>query len=377
MSLITTHSSQNRFWRTRALIDLQSLHHNIAVVRKIAARSRIMAVIKADAYGHGLETVTAAIHQQVDAFAVATLSEGIACRKIQNHKPVVVLSEFWQPSQLEDFEKYNMQPVIHSQQQVRWLQAYSGKPLTVWIEFETGMHRLGIPGRQLSRACDSLKALQSIRNVRIMSHLASADIPGDEYTDRQLENFESASSLMQCEKSLANSAGIMRSMETHKDWVRPGLMLYGISPFIGSFEGSGQQNINLKPVMQLKARLVAIKSVDRDQPVGYGGTYRTKRQSRIAVVGLGYGDGYPRNVNTEARVLIRGKRLPIIGRISMDMITVDATDHASVEVGDEVTLWGHDLPAEEVARWAEMIPYELICKVTARVPRIVSSVKRV
>ncbi len=369
LSLTATRSSrENGLLRAWALIDSQALHHNISVIRKFAPRSRILAVIKADAYGHGLAIITELIYKQVDGFAVATLAEGILCRQIQNCRPVVALSEFWHPSQLADFQKYDIQPVIHGHHQVGWLQSWSGDPLTVWIKFDTGMNRLGIPGQQLSETCASLQALPSVKAVRVISHLANADVPDDRYTDRQLENFESASSSIQCEMSLANSAGIIRSKDTHKHWVRPGLMLYGVSPFAGV----GQGNINLKPVMQLKARLISVKAVDKNQPIGYGGIYRSHSRMCIAIIGFGYGDGYPRNIDARACVLIRGKRASITGRISMDMITVDVTDHCALEVGDEVTLWGEGLPVEEVAEWAQTIPYELLCKVTARIPRIVT-----
>ena len=326
-----------------------------------------MAVIKADAYGHGLATITESICRQVDGFAVATLSEGILCRQIQDCRPIVVLSELWRASQLADFARYDIQPVIHSHQQADWLQSWSGKPLAVWVKFDTGMNRLGLPGRQLAKTCASLQALGSVREVRVLSHLANADVADDRYTDRQIENFESACLSLQYEKSLANSAGIMRSKATHKDWVRPGLMLYGVSPLVGS----GAGDMGLHPVMQLKARLISVKFVDSNQPVGYGGIYRTRRRSRIGIAGLGYGDGYPWNVDARACILIHGKRAPVTGRVSMDMITVDVTQHDTVKVGDEVTVWGNGLPVEEVAGWAQTIPYELLCKVTSRIPRIV------
>ncbi len=355
--------------RAWAVIDLQALCHNLSVVRQLAGHCRIIAVIKADAYGHGLSAITESICRQVDGFAVATLSEGILCRQAQNCRPVVVLSEFWRASQLAEFERYDMQPVIHSHQQADWLQAWSGKPLSVWVKFDTGMNRLGLPGHQLAKICASLQALESVRVVRVLSHLANADILDDRYTDRQLENFASACLSLRHEKSLANSAAIMRSQNTHKDWVRPGLMLYGVSPLVG---GEPADTVNLRPVMQLKARLISVKFVDSGQPIGYGGLYRTRRRSRIGIVGLGYGDGYPWNVDARACVLIRGKRAPLTGRVSMDMIAVDVTDHEVAGVGDEVTLWGEGLPVEEVAGWAQTIPYELLCKVTSRIPRIVT-----
>ena len=353
-------------WRARAFIDLDALRHNIKQIRRTANSSKILAVVKADGYGHGLQAITRAIYQDVDGFAVATLAEGIACRDSQKLKPVVVLSEFWQEAQLQDFQEYELQPVIHSFQQIDWLKSYSGKPLIVWIKFDTGMNRLGIDADRLSQAYTIIRALPNIKEVKIISHLANADMDNDQYTDTQLGKFLSVSANLECEKSLANSAGVMRYPDSHMTWVRPGLMLYGASPFYPLYDISN----DLKPVMHLQSRLIAVKSVDKDQPVGYGGVYRTRRPSRIAMIGFGYGDGYPRMLSENACVLIHGNRAPIIGRISMDMITVDVTDCDCVSVGDEATLWGHDLRVEEVASWANTIPYELLCKVTTRIPRI-------
>ena len=368
MSLTETGSSTaNKLLRAWATIDLQALHHNISVIRKLAPDCKIMAVVKADAYGHGLATIVKSIYRQVDGFAVATLSEGILCRQIQDYRPIAVLSEFWHATQLKDFAKYDMQPVIHGPRQLEWMQTWSGKPLSVWVKFDTGMNRLGIPAVQLAETCASLQALASIRSVRVMSHLANADIAHDRYTDKQLERFDSACWSLPYEKSLANSAGVMQRKSAHKDWVRPGLMLYGISPLVNRETG----NMGLRPVMQLKARLISVKFVDKDQPIGYGGLYRTRRRSLIGIVGLGYGDGYPWGVRTDACVLIHGKRAPLTGRVSMDMIAVDVSEHDAVRVGDEVTLWGDGLPVQEVAGWARSIPYELVSKVMPRIPRVV------
>ncbi len=203
-----------------------------------------------------------------------------------------------------------------------------------------------------------------------MSHLANADKFGDNYTNKQLTVFSSAVGKFKCEKSLANSAGMMLWPDTHYAWIRPGLILYGALPCGQDSADSARYKFDLRPVMQLQARLIAIKVIDANQPVGYGGVYRTRRKSRIAMVGFGYGDGYPYLVDARACVLIKGKRAPVIGRISMDMITVDITALVDASVGDEVTLWGHGLNVEEVADWAGTIPYELLCKVTTRIPRI-------
>ena len=352
-------------WRARAVIDTPSLDHNIRQIRLKAPNSRLMAVVKADAYGHGLENICTAAVAQVDAFAVATIQEGIICRELQSAKPIIVLSEFWHAAQLGEFEHFDMQPVVHTPSQIGYLMEYAGRPLSVWIKCDSGMNRLGVSMETLETVYRQLSSQKNIRGIRIMSHLANADIPGDRFTPHQLGIFRKYSRFAQCERSLANTAGVMHWPQTHFDWVRPGLMMYGVSPFGPEPEAQ----VPLKPVMQLKARIIALKTVQSGEPVGYGGIHRTARKSRIAMVGLGYGDGYPRVVDDRACVGVKDSRAPIIGRISMDMITIDLTEFGKIEIGDEVTLWGPGLPVEEVADWAGTIPYELLCKVTPRIPR--------
>lgn len=358
-------------WRARALIDLAALRNNIDQVRKISHGVKLMAVIKADAYGHGLKTICSATHEIVDAFAVATISEGIECRRIQNSKPIVVLSELWKQSQLDQFEENNLQVVVHNREQIKWLQEYRGNPLAVWVKIDTGMSRLGINPHEVDAIYKILNSLPGISEIRLMSHLANADDVEDDFTDHQIQTFKKVTNKYDCEKSLANSAGALGWSESHYSWIRPGLLLYGASPLLKN----RPNKLNLQPVMQLQSRIIAIKNIGINQPVGYGGKFRTSKASKIAMIGIGYGDGYPRLVNANACVLIREQRAPIVGRVSMDMITVDITDITNVKVGDEVTLWGHNLRVEEVAEWAGTIPYELLCKVTTRIPRIPANTK--
>ncbi len=353
-------------WRARAEIDLSSLQFNIAQIRSTAPTSKILAVVKADAYGHGLENIAGSIADLVDGFAVATVQEGIECRKLQQDKPVVVLSEFWHADQLQYFEKYQLDVVIHNELQLEWMERYRGCALSVWVKFDTGMNRLGIHVTDVANYVDRLDKMQSVATVRMLSHLANADLVDDEYTLIQRQRFEEVQKPLQLESSLANTAGVMRWPQTHYNWVRPGIMLYGVSPY----QQSAESEIELKPVMTLKARILALKSVPRGAPVGYGGRYITSRKSRLAMVGLGYGDGYPRQLDDRACVLIRANRVPITGKISMDMITVDVTNLEGVVAGEEVVLWGQQLGIEEVADWAGTIPYELLCKVTPRIPRV-------
>ncbi len=354
-------------WCARALIDIGSLRHNINQIRQVT-QARLMAVIKSDAYGHGLETICAAAHKQVDAFAVATIDEGIRCRRVQENKPIIVLSELWQQNQLQHFEQHRLQVVLHNQQQARWLQEYRGTPLSLWIKFDSGMNRLGVAAEDVAAVYKQFQGMNTIKQIRLMSHLANADIIGDEFTNTQLAIFNHATNPFKCEKSLANSAALMRWQATHFSWVRPGLMLYGVAPY-------NQQNdkktppFDLKQVMQLQARLIAVKTIGRNQAVGYGGIFHTQRISKIAMIGFGYGDGYPRLEDPRACVLINNQRAPIIGRVSMNIITVDVTDLEDVKAGDTAILWGHGLGVDEVAQWADTIPYDLLCRVTAQVPR--------
>ena len=365
--------SENALWRARAEIDIQALRSNVARIKERVGEARILSVIKADAYGHGLDNVTAQIWADVDGFAVATINEGIQCRQIQSSKPVVVLSEFWCQQQLAEFEIWSLDPVIHNQAQLPWVLDYSGSPLNVWIKFDSGMNRLGIDPGDVEAMFNALKKNPSIAKIRVISHLANADMEGDGYTKTQAKIFLSTVRQLDCESSFANTAGVMRWPETHKDWVRPGLMLYGISPYEQNSAAGTGQAIKLRPVMSLKSRIISVKDVDTNQPVGYGGTFVTRRKTRIAMVGVGYGDGYPRVVNDKACVLLNNQRAPVIGRISMDMITVDVTDIVDVTIGDQVTLWGAGLTIEEVAGWAGTIPYELLCKVTPRIPRVLTN----
>jgi len=357
--------------RAHALIHLAALRSNIARVRELSCGAGVMAVIKADAYGHGLKTISSSIRDQVDAYAVATLKEGIECRQAQSLKPVVVLSEWWCAEQLRDFEAYRLQPVVHHRNHCEWIASYTGSPLSVWLKIDSGMNRLGVSTKEALSIYKKLLKLDGVKAVRAMSHLANADRAHDDFTKNQLKTFRTCSAAMDCEKSLANSGGIINWPETRFQWVRPGLMLYGASPVAGV----SPEKLGLSPVMQLQARLISVKSARKGESVGYGSDAITRRDSVIGIVGLGYGDGYPRVVSNEAAVSIGGRRAPLLGRVSMDMITVDLTGLEGVNVGDVVTLWGKELNVDEVARWAGTIPYEILCKVTTRIPRI--SVSRI
>ena len=355
-------------WRTRAILNLDALEHNIQVVRAKCNRSNVMAVIKSDAYGHGLAAVATHIADKVNGFAVATMSEAIECREVQKHKPIVLLSQWWSGDQLMVLAEYDIQPVVHSLEQVRLLEAYRGRPLSIWLKVDTGMNRLGICIEALARVKSRLRALSSVASFGIMSHLASADTISDPQTEEQVNRFSTLADTKSTPMSLLNSAGIVHRPEYQFQWVRPGLMLYGSSPVT---EMSAQE-LGLQPVMALQARVISIKDkmINAGERIGYGGRYTTSRATKIGIVSIGYGDGYPRTIDNRAYVMIHGLKVPLIGRISMDMMTVDLTDSPQTRVGDEVTLWGSSLAVDEVARWASTTAYELLCKVTKRVPRV-------
>jgi len=349
-----------------ARIDLAALRHNLGVVRERAPGRRVMAVIKSQAYGHGMLPVAQALREQVDAFALARIDEAVALREAGIDAPLVVLEGPLTADDLALARRHHLALVIHDPHQLALLQAdMRGGALDCWIKFDTGMHRLGFDPAQADGLLEQFRALPWLRLAGLMTHLANADDLADTTTETQLTRMRAVLPGCGLARSLANSAGILAWPDSHADWVRPGLMLYGASPLAGRDAAA----LDLRPVMTLSAPLLAVRSVQRGEPVGYGGTWRAPEDLPLGVVGIGYGDGYPRHIGPGAQVLLRGRRLPVVGRVSMDMLMVDLRGLPEARVGDRVTLWGEGLPADEVARWADTIPYTLFCGVTARVAR--------
>jgi len=352
----------------RALIDTSALRHNLARVRELAPRSRVMAVIKANAYGHGLETAAAAL-ADADGLAVARVEEALALRAAGSRHRILLLEGVSRAEQLEVAARDGFDVMIHSLDQLVMLeQRPRGTTLRTWIKLDTGMNRLGFRVEEFSGALARLVRIGGVApDPTIVTHLASADEVDDPKTQRQLDSFDAATRGLPGERSVANSAAILAWPASHGDWVRPGLMLYGASPFP---RGSGA-DVGLRPVMTLQSEVIAVKTVEAGETVGYGGAWRAARRTSMAVVAVGYGDGYPRSARPGTPLLIDGQRAPLIGRVSMDMITADVTGMPGVRVGASVELWGAMLPIEEVARSADRIPYELTCGVTQRAPRVV------
>jgi alanine racemase len=352
----------------RALIDNSALRHNLARVRELAPGSRVMAVIKANAYGHGLETAAAAL-ADADGFAVARVEEALALRAAGSRQRILLLEGVSRVEQLEVAARENFDVMVHSHEQLVMLeQRPHGATLQTWIKVDTGMNRLGFRVEEFPGALARLVRIRGVApDPTIVTHLASADEVADPKTQQQLGAFEAATAGAPGERSVANSAAILAWPASRGGWVRPGLMLYGVSPFPA---GTGA-DIGLRPVMTFQSEVIAVKTVEAGETVGYGGAWRAARRTSMAVVAVGYGDGYPRSARAGTPLLIDGQRAPLIGRVSMDMITADVTAIPAVRVGAAVELWGGLLPLEEVARSADRIPYELTCGVTQRAPRVV------
>ena len=348
-----------------ASIDPAALRHNLEVVRHWAPKSRVMAVIKANAYGHGLVAVARAL-QSADAFAVARVDEGVMLRDAGILTPTILLEGVFDREQMEAAAAGDFELVVHTAEQIELLRgAPRDTDFKIWLKFDSGMNRLGFKGAAFNSAHGALREIAAVRSpVNLFTHLASADAPDLATTTDQLARFAAVTQSMAGERSIANSAGMLSFPESQADWVRPGLLLYGVSPFAGSIG----VDYGLRPVMTLQSRVIAVKSLEPGERVGYGGDWTAARPTRLAVAAVGYGDGYPRNLGAGAPVLVNGERAGLAGRVSMDMIGIDVTDlKQGPKLGDPVVLWGSGLPVEEIAVWADTIPYELLCGISQRV----------
>lgn len=353
---------------TRAIVDAQALRHNLAEVRRRAPRSKVMAIVKANGYGHGLVWAARTLADGVDAFGVASAEEGLVLREEGITRPICLLEGFFTPDELPLLAQHDLAPVIHHEAQVRALEsARLPRALSVWIKIDTGMHRLGFPPLAFRDAFGRLKSAPSVRTIRVMSHFAAADDPAQQAaTQSQMDVFTSTLAGMNLERSLANSAGIVAWPASHYEWVRPGIMLYGGDPRVGAAAAT----FNLRPVMTLETALIAVAQRKKGEPIGYGPDYRCVDDMPVGVAAIGYGDGYPRRMPAGTPVLVNGKRVPIVGRVSMDMLTLDLRGQPHAQIGDPVVMWGPGLPADEIAARAGTISYELFCHVAKRIPRV-------
>jgi alanine racemase len=355
----------------RALIDTQALRHNLATIRAYAPGAKVMAVIKANAYGHGLVSTALALGD-ADAFAVARLEEGVALRSAGVRAPIVLLEGVVSAEQLAEAAHHGFELVVHDPLQIELLEAHRGvERFVVWIKMDTGMNRLGFRAEAFPDALARLRALQvPALELRLMTHLARADEREVWMTREQVAAFDHViaaaglSGPRRLATSIGNSAGILGWPSAHGDWVRPGLALYGVSPF----GGETADRYGLRPVMTLETTVLTVREVKRGETVGYAGAWRAERGSSIAILAAGYGDGLPRHLDNGTPVLIAGARYPLVGRVSMDMIAVDVTAAPKLAAGNKAIVWGAGLPVEEIAAHAGTIPYELLCGVSQRVP---------
>lgn len=347
-----------------AHINLSALQHNFQVIKKTAPQSRVLAMIKSNAYGHDLIKVAEAL-PDADAYGVACLNEAVVLRQSGISKPIVTMCGFTDMPALQQLIAANITPLIHAEFQVSLLeQANLPQNFPIWLKIDSGMHRLGIDVTEVENIVKRLSAIKNVQQpVGLMTHLAEADNKDRNYTQQQIDCFTQSVQGYQSSKSIANSAGLIAYPEAQLDWVRPGIMLYGASPFAHRTAAS----LDLKPVMTLTATLMAIKKINKNTPVGYGCTWRSPEAMTVGVVGIGYGDGYPRHIEANTPVLLQGKRTEILGRVSMDLTSIDLRSIPNAKVGDEVTLWGEGLPIEEIAARAGTISYELLTKLTSRV----------
>ena len=356
---------------SRALVRLGALKKNLSVIRRAAPDARVMAVIKANAYGHGMVAVAHSL-DDADSFAVARLPEAVELHESGIDKPIVLLSGLLTADELAEAKLRGFEIVVHCIEQIELLEAAGQGDMTVWLKFDTGMNRLGFATDDAADLIDRVQVCEAVGDLRLMSHLASADELDNAMTEDQfkqfrriVEGFEGAVSIANTPATLGwpQVAQARQELGFRGDhWIRPGLALFGVSPFAGR---TGP-DLDLTPVMHFEARLIAVKSLREGARVGYKGKYRAQTDSVLGIIAAGYGDGYTRHFRTGTPVLINGRRVPLIGNVSMDMIAVDLGDTAGDKVGDVATLWGPGLPVEEVAPWADAIPYELVCGVMHR-----------
>ena len=349
--------------RTEVSLDLAALRHNLQRLREAAPGSRVMAAIKANGYGHGLERVARSL-VDVDALGVACVEEAVSLREAGIQTPITLLEGFFHTDELSLLCQYHLDCVIHHVHQIEVLEKQPlSSRLKVWLKVDSGMHRLGIPATDCIALWQRLNAIKGVEVIGLMTHLANADNLNDTTTEQQLALFNKSCGELPGKRTIANSAGVLGWPQSHAEGNRPGISLYGVSPMIG---GRGEQH-GLRPVMTLRSELIAVNHLKQGDAIGYGGSWHCPEDMAVGVVAVGYGDGYPRHAESGTPVLINGQRVPLVGRVSMDMISVDLRSLPEAKIGDEVVLWGEGLPVEEIAERAATIPYELLCGVTGRV----------
>ncbi|WP_433737826.1 alanine racemase [Pseudomonas putida] len=351
----------------RALIDLQALRHNYQIAREVTG-ARALAVIKADAYGHGAVRCAQALEAEADGFAVACIEEALELRAAGIRAPVLLLEGFFEADELALIVEHDFWCVVHSLWQLEAIEkAALSKPIVVWLKLDSGMHRVGLHPKDYQDAYQRLLASGKVAKIVLMSHFARADELNCQASAEQVAVFEAARQGLSAEVSLRNSPAVLGWPQIPSDWVRPGIMLYGATPF----EEANAVASRLQPVMTLESKVISVRELPAGEPIGYGAKFITQKPMRVGVVAMGYADGYPRLAPTGTPVLVAGQRSQLIGRVSMDMLCIDLTDIPQAGLGSTVELWGKNILASDVAIAAGTIPYQIFCNLR-RVPMLYS-----
>ncbi|HEB4874503.1 TPA: alanine racemase [Kluyvera ascorbata F0526] len=347
------------------VINRRALRHNLQRLRELAPASKLVAVVKANAYGHGL-LETARTLPDADAFGVARLEEALRLREGGITQPILLLEGFFNATDLPTIAAQHLHTAVHNIEQLEALEtADISEPVTVWMKLDTGMHRLGVLPEDADAFYQRLSQCKNVRQpVNVVSHFARADEPECGATEKQLAIFTAFTEGKPGLRSIAASGGILLWPQSHFDWARPGIILYGVSPLEQKPWGP---DFGMQPVMSLTSSLIAVREHKAGEPVGYGGTWVSERDTRLGVVAMGYGDGYPRAAPSGTPVLVNGREVPIVGRVAMDMVCVDLGPNAEDKTGDEVIMWGDGLPVERIAEITKVSAYELITRLTSRV----------
>ncbi|ABG42524.1 alanine racemase [Paraglaciecola sp. T6c] len=363
-------------------VDLDAIRQNFAYANALGVnalessindrQSNTLAVIKADAYGHGAVATARALNGQAALLAVSSIEEAVSLRQHHIKTPILLLEGCFCPSELSVVNELNLQIVIHNQKQIEDLLAQVlTKPIKVWLKVDTGMHRLGIPVSDALKAYTQLASSKNVCSVMLMTHFATSDHPDHPLLLSQIQSIQKLAEKVSAEPSyagcsLANSAALLATPKSISTWNRPGIMLYGISPF-------NQSDINvlpLIPAMTFSSKVIALRRVATGESVGYGAIWTAKRPSIIATVAAGYGDGYPRTAKSGTPVMVNGQIAPLAGRVSMDMLCVDVTQLTDISEGSPVELWGKNIPVNDVAAWADTLGYELVTRMPTRAKRV-------
>ncbi len=346
----------------QATISAAALRANYAAAQRAARGAKVYAVVKANAYGHGLGRVGRAL-ANADGFGIVELEGAVALREAGARQPILLLEGFFEPAELPVLAAHDLAIVVHSQDQLRMLESTKpARPLDVFFKINTGMNRLGFAVPEVPAMLDRLRNTGAAKSITLMTHFATADGPPG--IEEAMRRFDEATKGMDLPRSLANTAGIFAHPASHADIVRLGIGLYGATPF----EDRTAQSLGLVPAMTLESKIIAVQDLPAGETIGYGGTFRAERPMRVGIVACGYADGYPRHARSGTPVLVNGVRAKTAGRVSMDMMMVDLAAVADARVDSRVVLWGEGLAIDEVAVNAGTVGYELMCAVAPRVP---------